>query len=339
MSFRRGMTGVTRSVRGFQGQLAGLLGVAGLGAFIHKTIAGGREIRNFRDRLNIGSRALSEYKFLADATGVSFQTMTMGLQRMTRRVAEAARGTGEARGALRELRIDARSFNNLAPDQQFERIADALMNIRNPADRVRLAMKLFDSEGVALLQTMRGGSKVIGKFREEARQLGLSLSDEQVDQLVKADLAMKRLKGTVEGFGTQVLVTFGDDMVRGIETLKTAFIPTIEFVGKVLGRLGRFIGGISAAFSELFSGNFRRAGSIAMMSLEDLFQRKSTGAVGARARSSPITSGSQISGGFDIVGNQFRTSAPVVKDIQRQTQALEDIKDLLQTRTFVSVAS
>ena len=40
-------------------------------------------------------------------------------------------------------------------------VADAFARIEDPAERVRLAFRLFDSEGVALVNLLRGGSDAL----------------------------------------------------------------------------------------------------------------------------------------------------------------------------------
>ena len=47
--------------------------------------------------------ALQELRFAAKASGIEQQTLDMALQRFTRRAAEAAQGTGEAKDALAQM--------------------------------------------------------------------------------------------------------------------------------------------------------------------------------------------------------------------------------------------
>jgi len=55
------------------------------------------KIDKLSTRLGASSEALSQYRHVASQSGIEFNTLTMGWQRMTRRVAEAAKGTGELR--------------------------------------------------------------------------------------------------------------------------------------------------------------------------------------------------------------------------------------------------
>jgi hypothetical protein len=97
-------------------------------------------------------------QFAGKLTGVEVNTMNMALQRFTRRASEAARGTGEAKGALRELRLDARELVKLPLDQQMLQLADAFEDAkRRGLNPLRLAFKLFDSEGAQLVTTLADG--------------------------------------------------------------------------------------------------------------------------------------------------------------------------------------
>ena len=70
----------------------------------------------------------------------------MALQRFTCRTAEAAQGTGEAKDALAQMGIALRdqSGNLRSSEDLLADVADAFAKIEDPAERVRLAFKLFE---------------------------------------------------------------------------------------------------------------------------------------------------------------------------------------------------
>lgn len=205
-SLRDRMQRLTGNTRALIGTLAGLAGAAGFGALVKGSLDAADQLQKLSIRLGASTEALSEYKHVAELSGVSFDTLTMGWQRMTRRISEAAAGFGEARGALQELGLSAQALNNLAPEQQFEVLADALAGVQSEADRVRLAMKLFDSEGVALIQTMTDGAAGIRNMRDEARDLGLTLTQDAADGAAEANDALARLKAATSGAARVFLV-------------------------------------------------------------------------------------------------------------------------------------
>ena len=106
----------------------------------------------------------------------------MALQRFTRRATEAAQGTGEAKDALAQMGIALRdqSGSLRRSEDLLGDVADAFARIEDPAERVRLAFKLFDSEGVALVNLLSGGSGALEQMRERARDLGIVLDEHLV---------------------------------------------------------------------------------------------------------------------------------------------------------------
>ena len=73
-------------------------------------------------------------------------------------------------------------------------IADAMKGVSNQADKVRLAEKLFGARGASVLQMMDQGAEGIRKMREEADQLGLTLSQEGANSVAAFNDQLARLK-------------------------------------------------------------------------------------------------------------------------------------------------
>ncbi|MFG0284206.1 MAG: hypothetical protein ACF8R7_07260 [Phycisphaerales bacterium JB039] len=216
------------------GAAAGVAATAlvGLGAAV--SALGVRQLKaldasvKMADRLGLNVDQLRAFEFAAGQAGVSTNALQMGMQRLTRRVAEAARGTGEAQGALKELGIDAQSFSTLSADQQLRTLADRFAAVPNQADRVRLAFKLFDSEGVSLLQLLQSGSGELDRLTAQFRSFGGELGESGVARVISANNAMGRLGAAFDAIKTQIAV---------------AVAPAIDILAKSLGPDGglRFI--------------------------------------------------------------------------------------------------
>lgn len=208
-------------------RLAGAFGIAfgvrGLVRHISAQIEAADSMLKLTERIGGTTEALSELQHVANLSGVTWNQMTMGLQRMTRRIAEAAQGMGEARGALRELGLDATTLSRLPLDRQFELIADRLSGVKSESDRVRLAMKLFDSEGVALLQTMTRGAEGIRQMREEARRLGITLSREQAEAAAKARDEIERMRSSVNALSRDLILGLAPAISQAAEGLREMF--------------------------------------------------------------------------------------------------------------------
>ncbi|HLS19392.1 MAG TPA: phage tail tape measure protein [Paracoccaceae bacterium] len=157
--------GVAFSVRGFDQALSRL-----------------DAIGNTADRLGLTTDALQELRSAASQAGISTGTLDMAMQRFGRRVAEARQGTGAAKSALQEMGIaltdaegKARPLMDVLRD-----VADRLATMEDKTDRNRLAFKLFDSEGVQLVNMLDNGSAGLDKFIERAHEMNAVIEEDSI---------------------------------------------------------------------------------------------------------------------------------------------------------------
>jgi hypothetical protein len=257
------------------------LGVAGFGFLIKKSLESTDALGKMADKIGIGTAELGGLRHAAELTGIASNTLDMGLQRMVRRISEAAAGSGEAKAALIELGLSANALNKLAPDQQFKAIADAMAGVTQQGEKVRLAMRLFDSEGVALVNTLKGGSAAIIEMEKEAERLGFrferglvkgvekandsitvlsnyvtNVFNRAVAQLAPAiESVTKSLMGWIElkvsgaGGPAKLAISIADSVLGASETVLTAFrgmtqgiFDFVNFSGAALEKFHRFLG-------------------------------------------------------------------------------------------------
>ncbi|PEQ17701.1 Phage-related minor tail protein (plasmid) [Piscirickettsia salmonis] len=171
------------------------------------------------DKLGVTTEALASLRHAAELTGVSQNKLDMGLQRMTRRLSEAAAGTGEARKALVELGLDAEHLNQLSPDAAFKEVARAMENVEGQSDKVRLAFKLFDSEGVSLVNTLALGAEGLDQAASEAARLGIAINRIDAAKVEAANDAAYKMRQLFVGVSHQLAITFAPI----IEDLTTRF--------------------------------------------------------------------------------------------------------------------
>lgn len=164
------------------------------------------ETAKVADRLGFATDKLIAYRLQADLAGVAQGTFDMAMQRMVRRVAEAAQGTGEAVSALDELSLSAATLAKLSPDKQFDAISRALSEVESQGERVRLAFKLFDSEGVALVNMMRDGTAAAKEAAEFTEQWGLAVSRVDAAKVEQMNDELTKVREASQGFARQITV-------------------------------------------------------------------------------------------------------------------------------------
>ena len=256
--FNRGMDQSQRKSQDFNKSLSRIGGVAltaakaigGVGLAVQGLAINqarlGAQLTDTADKIGVSTKFLQEFRFAAVQSGASVQAADMGLQRFTRRMAEAANGTGEARQTLREMGIAVRDTNGRVRDAEsvLMDVADAFATSTNRSEMLAQAFKLFDSEGVVLINVLRNGSEAMRDFAREAERTGIILSEQESRTLKSLDDSYTLLRFSVKALA--------DQFVLGLaEALK---ITNEEMIGMVANNkeLARTLGeGVGEAFRTL----------------------------------------------------------------------------------------
>jgi len=215
-------------------------------------------------KLGIATDELAKLRFAAEQTGVSSETLDMALQRMTRRVAEAGQGTGEAVKALEELGLSAKDLAAQSPDEVFRQVAGAMEGVDNQSDKLRLAFKLFDSEGAALVNTLAAGTDGLDAMGREAEAAGLAITNDMAKKVEGANDSLNRVSKLTEGFSQQLAVQFapilaeiGDRLFGvGSESVNMASLAGVAFekIINAVGFVGDAFRGLEIVFLTIKTG-------------------------------------------------------------------------------------
>jgi hypothetical protein len=213
-----------------------LAGLASINA-VQRVVSDLDNIGKTADRLGLTTDALQELRAAAESAGVSTNTFDMAIQRFGRRIAEARQGTGEAKGVIEEMGIalvaadgTARSIEAVLGD-----VADNMAGMAEQTDRNRIAMKLFDSEGVALVNLLREGSAGMAQMRADARELGIVLDEELIREAEAARTQLDLLSKVIKAQLSRVLVELA---------------PLIVGAADGIARFARMVGDAADAISD-----------------------------------------------------------------------------------------
>lgn len=213
------------------GALAGVTTFGAMAAGIKGVVDQADKFDKLSISLGISVESLSQYRLATELNNVSMDQFALILQRQTRRVADAAKGTGDARDALRELGVSAADLAKLSPDKQFEVLADAMQNVEGQSNKLRLAFKLFDSEGARpALLLMSEGADGLRKYREEAASMGLTISSVSAKQMVAFNDQLTKSKLAIQG-GVQIITV---SLLPVITGMSNAFLTAANAVGRFI---------------------------------------------------------------------------------------------------------
>lgn len=241
--------------------IGGAGAVTGLVALAKNFADVGGAIDDASKRTGVAAGRLQELRYAAQMSGVEAETMDRSLAGLNKRIAEAASGKNAELGALfRRLNIplkDAgghlRSASDLLPD-----VAEAMRINTNEVQRAAMATALFGDEGTRLIGLLSDGRDGLTKFADEARQLGIVMSDEEVADAAAFGDEMDRLALAGKGLS----LTLGGRLVPVIRPLITSMTGWISANREMLGlKLGEAIQAIAEAFRTIDIGSLVTSGA------------------------------------------------------------------------------
>lgn len=207
----RQLQSALRDIQKGIGQLGRNLQVAGgamvaAGAAVVGSISGaavqfaatGDAIAKMSARTGIAVDTLSAMSFAAEQSGADLATFEKGIRRMQSTINDAGMGLSSATDSLAALGVSLSDLDGLAPDKQFEVLANALAGVEDASQRAALAQRIFGRAGTALLPLMSAGAGGFAALRAEAERLGLVMDAETAKQ---AEVLTDAINSLRRGFG------------------------------------------------------------------------------------------------------------------------------------------
>lgn len=215
----QGFSGIAASAAGLVNPLTiGVGAFAAFGVAANAVVQGLVALEDRVERLGFAAEQLGAsfqtVQVLEEAarrTGVSFDTLTTGLQKFGVKLNEARDKSSAAAKALEQLGISQQELAGLTLPQAAERVATALGQIRDPAQRAALQLALLGQSGDGLRRAFASideADTALGRFNARISDI----DKERIDSLGRA---FDDVRTAVEGLGVNLLVPFAG-LVEGI---------------------------------------------------------------------------------------------------------------------------
>ena len=189
--FERGvatsMGNAGRAVFNMRNAMVLAAGATGLAFFARRAIEAADDIGKTARSIGLSAEALQELRFAAGRSGLEVSEFDRLMQIFTRNIGKAVSGSKEQAQAFRDLGFSVADLRGQAPDVLLQEVARRLQGVGDATTRARIQAELFGRSGVRAASLLAAD---IGGLREEARQLGVVISD---DMIARAEEANDRL--------------------------------------------------------------------------------------------------------------------------------------------------
>ena len=170
--------------------------IAGLAEFVFGTAEAAEHLDKLAIKAGIGADAMAQFGYVAKMSDVDIDTLSQGIAKMQRSIAQAEESGGKASRAFTSIGLSINELRNSSPQKQFELIADAISRISDPARQAEAAMAIFGRGGAGLLPVLKEGAEGIARLREEYKGFAGALTDESIHALTTLSENWKTLKAS-----------------------------------------------------------------------------------------------------------------------------------------------
>jgi lambda family phage tail tape measure protein len=261
-----------------KGAFIGLTGVASFAAFkgmIDGALEGAAQLHKLSIQSGIAVESLSGLAVVGKATGTSAETIAAASNKLSKALASSNEDSKGAAAALKALGLSFNDFQQMAPDERFKKIADAMDGFKDGGQKSAAAMMLMGKTGAEMLPFM--------KDLANTGELTAKITTEQAEAAHQYEAALGKLKTQSEAWkkslAMELLPTL-NSIVDVMLEMKSSTADTGKLLGEgftvvlqtvavmgvnlvyVFKQIGNEVGGLAAQLMAVAHLDFKGAGVI-----------------------------------------------------------------------------
>ncbi|MHA1127323.1 MAG: phage tail tape measure C-terminal domain-containing protein [Alphaproteobacteria bacterium] len=191
--------------------------------------------------LRTSTESLQVLTRAGDLAGVSMGEIEQATVQLTKRLSQAAAGTGPAVDALKQLHLSAADLEGLTVDAKIAAIQDAIAKFIPSAQQAAIASRIF-GDRAGLIFT-RIDSATLRQATQDVQDFGVAVSEADAAQIERTNDALSRMGLLWRGISNQLAVA----AAPALEAMANAMAA----IGKTTGPLGRAIKGLFNHIGEI----------------------------------------------------------------------------------------
>ncbi len=205
--------------------------LAPLAAAVNSFAAEGDMLDKMSLRTGIAASSLAELGFAAEQSGTSLDAVAATVLKMNRRFGRVTAGAGTANqvSALEELGLSIDQLRDMDAEERFLAIGDAVAKYGDNAAAAGLAQRVFGTGIDAVLPLLLAGKDGIAAMREEARDLGIVPTEDEVANAAKVTDAINRIKRALKGMTFNIGAALAEPALQFLGVMKTIAVSVGKF--------------------------------------------------------------------------------------------------------------
>lgn len=255
---------------------AGALGVAVKGAIDHADA-----LAKSAQKAGVTVEALSRLEFAAKLSDVSLESLTGGLQKLSKTMADAVvTPTSNAATAFKALGIELKNNDGTLrkSDQVLADVADRFSRMEDGSTKTALSMILLGRSGAELIPLLNSGADGLKRYADESDRLGATISGKTAKAAEEFNDTLTRIQAIMEGVVNKVMeaalpalqsladmlaspefAQAAQDLAKWIVEAMNAVIGAVTLAVNKISQFSGEIAKVARLAADIASGNFAGA--------------------------------------------------------------------------------
>lgn len=222
-------------------------GIKGIGQAAVAQLDTMGELDDNAQKIGMSAESLQEWQYAAKLGGMESETLVRSLEKQQKSFADAKTGSTALAESYAALGINVEAVGS--SEEALNAVIDALADCEDETTRNAVANDIFGKSYAELAPLLNLGSKGIAELRQEARDLGLVLSDETVAASAEAGDSFDKLTGMIDTTKSRILSGFLPSLSRVADGLREKL--NTRAAQKQLTKLGESAGKIAESAADL----------------------------------------------------------------------------------------
>lgn len=157
------------------------------------------DLETLSSQIGVSTTTLQEWAYASDFVDVSVETLQGSMSKLVRSMSEAQNGSTSAQAAFDSLGVSYQNIDGSlkSTEQVFYEVIDALGGIENVAERDAISMAIFGESAQNLNTLIEAGSGSLQAYGQEAQQLGIIMSEDQIQALSSMQNSFDKLNNVM----------------------------------------------------------------------------------------------------------------------------------------------
>lgn len=216
----------------------------GLGAIAIKAGQAADELITLSNQTGISVKNLQELEYASRFVDVEVDTMAKGLARVTMAVSSANKKGEDYIELSNGMRIATKDANGELIDTEdiFYSAVDAIGALANETDREVAAQEIFGRSYQDIMPLIKAGSGTLKDLAKEAKDLGIIMSDTDVNALGKFDDSMQQLQAVTVGLRNKVAIALIPALEDLVPVIRDDIVPAVvKFADSAADLIQKFL--------------------------------------------------------------------------------------------------